>query len=632
MADETTYWSRTLHRRVGRRAIIIAGGVSTLSFAAACSGSNNNKNSSKAVASAPPAGAAASAPASGSAAAAAASPGAAVGGTNKIVEQYLGQYGWQNLQKLAGQSAGPKIGGTYRFSNSPGVTGWDFTGPEADTLASFAPHHYNGLVSWKMDDYANAATVRPLIGDLATSWEQSDPQTITFKLNQGVKFHNIDPVKGREMTAEDVKYSFTVFSGKQDPKKALAQQPIFAEVDKIDAPDKYTVVLKFAKPAAYFLGSLQYPVALVFPRELYEKPDLFAKQPIGTGPYTMEKWDPPNVYVGKKFADYFGKDPRTSKQLPFNDGFEAPMLLGNHPEEGAAFRAGKLDVYWAQGKADFEQMLKSVKGSVGELIVPPPSFLPYFALKLDKPPFTDVRVRNALQMAINMPQIIDKIAEGVSDPAYAQDYSFFGRERPWSLEELDKMGGHYTYNPDKAKALLAEAGAKDLKMKVLIGNVVPVHYEFAKAAADYWRAIGVNVTLDEFGVTDLTRWSTALFSKQWGDLDGILASFAGPGMEPDAFSHKLLNSKSTGNLYWINDSQIDDLTEKQRRELDVEKRKPILLDIMRRDLDQSYRIWGIHQYKWNVRQSYAFNVVDNIFAWSNIGWGCKSDAYVWFNR
>jgi len=93
-----------------------------------------------------------------------------------------------------------------------------------------------------------------------------------------------------------------------------------------------------------------------------------------------------------------------------------------------------------------------------------------------------------------------------------------------------------------------------------------------------------------------------------------------------------LNSKSLRNFYWVNDPQLDDLTEKQRRALDQKERQGIVLDIIKRELSQSYRIWGVLPYKLAVRRGYAYNVVDTIHAWGNIGWGSKSNEEVWLNK
>lgn len=557
-------------------------------------------------------------------------------GISKTLVDYRKKYSSYRFADLAGQADGPQSGGTFRYSTYPGVTGWDVTGPEGDTLASFASAHFNGLLTFRMNDKENPDNLYPAVGDLAQSWEQKDDLTVSFKLHQGVKFHDTAPVSGRELTSEDVAYCFKVYQGTQDPTKGIAQQPIFSEVDKIETPDKHTVVVKFKAPAAYFLNSLMYPVAVIFAKEAFEKPDIFKKTPIGTGAFVLDKWDPPNVHSGKKNPTYFRKDPVSGKQLPFVDAFEAPMLLGNHPQEVAQFRSGNLDTLWVQGKTELDNVVGSVSGALGQVEIPPPGFQPYMVLKLDKPPLNDRRVRRALQMAIDINGIIDSVAEGLGAPGYAQDYSYFGRNWPWSIEELDKLGAAHKYNVDEAKKLLKEATGAEKGMgrplKVMVSTIPSTGTDVAKLMIGYWRNAGIDVVLDEYGVQDLTRWSTALFAKQWGDLDGVFAGFAGPGMDPDQYAYGPLNSKSPRNFFWVNDPKLDKLTVDQRRLFKEEERRKALEEVMKIDLGEAYRIWGVNPYKLSARQPWAFNVLDTIHAWSNVGWGQKSNEVVWINQ
>ncbi len=410
------YWPRILARRLSRRRLIqlsALGGAGAL--AAATLGCEGKEEEAP-----PPAGTPTTPEVE------------APPGVSKVLQEYRTRFHYSKFKDLPGQKDGPKPGGTFRFSHYQGFTGgWDVTGVEGDFLASFAPNHFNGLLTFPMDDFSDAHNLYDkIIGDLAKEWEQTDELTVTFRLNEGVKFHNLAPVNGRELTSEDVKFCAEVY------KTSVPQSPIFSEVDRVETPDKYTAVFKFTQPAAYFLQSLLYPVSVIFAPEAYQDKELFNRQPIGTGAFIMEKWDPPNVYIGKKNPEYFKKDPRTGMQLPYLDGFEAPILNLNVAAEEAAFRAGDLDTIWAHFKSAFDDMLASFPDNVGQVATPPPGYQPYIALKLDKPPLNDERVRQALQHLIDTRVLIEGVAEGLADPGLAHDYSFFGREYPWTLAEL----------------------------------------------------------------------------------------------------------------------------------------------------------------------------------------------------
>ena len=129
----------------------------------------------------------------------------------------------------------------------------------------------------------------PIEGDLAESWTQPNETTYVFKLRQGVRWQNKPPLNGRELVAEDVKYSFERFLGE----KGNANKPMLASVDKVEAPDKYTVRVTLKEPFAWFLDMLSNPGALwIIARECVEKSggDLRkVESAVGTGPYTPGK-------------------------------------------------------------------------------------------------------------------------------------------------------------------------------------------------------------------------------------------------------------------------------------------------------------------------------------------------------
>jgi peptide/nickel transport system substrate-binding protein len=614
MANDGTergYWSHVLGRRVSRRRLLQLGSMGMASALAATYVACREEK----------------VPSPGSPAPTTPAPE----GSSQLLHNYRTRFHYSKLRDLPGQKEGPKYGGIFRFSHYQGFTGaWDITGPEADALASFAPNHFNGLVAFRIDDFSNAHNLyEETIGDLAEKWEMPDNLTIVFHLRRGVKFHNIPPVNGRELTSQDVKASFEVF------KTAVAQSAMLADVDRLETPDPYTVVVKFARPAAYFLQSLKYPVFLIFAPEAYQRKEVFAKTPIGTGPFILEKWDPPNVYSAKKNPEYFGKDPRTGNRLPYVDGFEAPILNLNVPLEEAAFRDGRIHTIWVHTRKAFDTMMGTFPDNVGQVTTPPPGYQPYITIKLDKPPFNDQRVRAALQHLIDIQAIIEGVAEGLADPGLAHDYSFFGREFPWTLPDLVRMGANMEYDPRKARQLLSAAGYErglGRPIKFMFGTGDPLQAEVFRAVANFWRQAGLEVVTDEVPITDIARFNAAFFGKQWGDIDVMGFGFAGPGVDEDQYCYGPLNAKSLRNFFWVNDPTLDELTERQRRLFDLEARRKVVLDIIKRELEQSYRLWLIMPYKLAVRRGFVFNVVDTIHAWHNIGWGSRGNQYVWFSR
>ncbi|MEX2236144.1 MAG: ABC transporter substrate-binding protein [Dehalococcoidia bacterium] len=634
MAEDTNYWQRFARKRYNRRRLIQMGAIGAGGLAAAaavgCEGDDDDatETATEAVGEEP-------------GEETQEEPGEETQvegppeGVSEVLHDYRTRFNYRNLANAPGQSDEPVSGGTLNFSTYAGVTGWNLTGPEGDTLASFAPNHFNGLLAFAQSDFNNAHNLyEDIQGDLAESFEQVDETTFTFKLHQGVKFHDIAPVNGRELVAEDVAYAAEVFSGKQDPTLGFAQQPIFSGVESVETPDDYTVTFKFSEPAAYFINSLTYPVSLIFAREAFEEgPEAFNATPIGTGPFILDTFDPPNVYRATRNPEYFRRDPHSGLQLPFIDGFEAPMLLGNDPAEEAGFRAGDLHVIWSHRKTNFDAMFEAFDDNVGQVTTPPPGYQPFMTLKLDKEPFTDERVRRALQMLINQQALVDGPAEGLADFGYAQDFSFFGREYPWSATDLAAMGANQ-YNPEEARSLLEAAGNpfEGRPLKMLWPILDGLQHEVFTLVADFWRQGGIEVETDEVPAAELSRWSTALFGRQWGDLDVIGQGFAGPGTDPDQYSYGALNSASARNVFYVDDPELDDLTARQRSIFDVDARRDVLLQIAERDLAQAFRIWAILPYKLSVRRGFVYNFVDTIHAWAGIGWGTKGNEVTWLNQ
>jgi peptide/nickel transport system substrate-binding protein len=280
-------------------------------------------------------------------------------------------------------------------------------------------------------------------------------------------------------------------------------------------------------------------------------------------------------------------------------------------------------------------MMGTFPDNVGQVTTPPPGYQPYITIKLDKPPFNDQRVRAALQHLIDIQAIIEGVAEGLADPGLAHDYSFFGREFPWTLPDLVRMGANMEYDPRKARQLLSAAGYErglGRPIKFMFGTGDPLQAEVFRAVANFWRQAGLEVVTDEVPITDIARFNAAFFGKQWGDIDVMGFGFAGPGVDEDQYCYGPLNAKSLRNFFWVNDPTLDELTERQRRLFDLEARRKVVLDIIKRELEQSYRLWLIMPYKLAVRRGFVFNVVDTIHAWHNIGWGSRGNQYVWFSR
>lgn len=604
----SAYWDRVSRQKQNRRRFLAVTGTATAGLTGlAITGCGDDDSS-------PPADATGSATSS----AGAGSPAATQPTTRDIskmsLEEMRTAFSGARFKDLEGQAKGPTPGGMVRWASRTPVT-WDPTSPAGSTLASHVLAH-NQLLQFKVDDWVenpNFMEIEPVLAESMP--EQPDDQTFVFHLRKGVKFQNVAPVNGREFTADDVLYCLEAY------KKAPAQNPTFMDLASVEKPDDYTIVFKMKAPAAYFIGTFSVPIHWIFSREQHTSADGLAKTPIGTGAYIFESSENLGGYKFKKNPDYFRVDERTGKKLPYLDGVQVAYFPST-AQSLAAFRSGELDVLWAQNYDDLTNLVKSHPDTVVQITTPPPSFQPHIAMRIDKPPLNDPRVRRALSMLIDRDAIIESLAGGLAGYGYGQDWTYFGSEWPFGKERL---GQWHAYNPGEAEKLLDAAGAKSLELYFLMSQTAGFNYEVWSAIAGMWEAAGLKVTID--APQDPAQWQKQFYTGNYESLVGT--GFLGPGWDPDTFAYHALHSGSPKNYYHVKDTTIDDLALRQRHIMDRAERTKVLDELMTYDLDQVTRLWTVAPYKINARKPNVFNVIDTEAAWSTVGWGSSGMDKAW---
>jgi ABC-type transport system substrate-binding protein len=205
----------------------------------------------------------------------------------------------------------PKRGGTINLAAlPPGPVHWDPSTGGANNGASgwMSPYEY---LFRPRNSFFGDTTMQP---GLAESWEVSaDGLTYSFHIRKGVKWQNLPPVNGRELVADDVAWTYRHYTANS------IQKARFAIVDRIDVPEKYTVVFTLKQPYSPFLvATLGYGAVtfLVLPHEIYEKNGNFNENPVGTGPWMLDRWDRGSKIALKANPDYWdmGAD---GKPLPY---------------------------------------------------------------------------------------------------------------------------------------------------------------------------------------------------------------------------------------------------------------------------------------------------------------------------
>ncbi len=302
----------------------------------------------------------------------------------------------------------------------------------------------------RLVDYKPGTT--EIIPSLADSYTVSDDGlTYTFKLNPNAKFTN-----GRKVVAADVKYSIerAVNPKTQGPGAAFFHSIVGADkmtdgsattISGIAAPDEGTVKFTLAQPDATFLNVLALNFASAVPKEAVEAAGAdFGKKPVGSGAYILKEWVPGQRLVFVRNADYFRPRPNLD-QFTVEIGQE-PLVAILRLQKGEVDIAGD-----GIPPAKYLEMKNSADSA--DMIVDRDQLeTSYITINTAKKPFDDVRVRQALNMAINKDRIV-RIINGRATPA--------SQVLPPLMPGYDKDYKGYPYDVAKAKQLLADAGVKD---------------------------------------------------------------------------------------------------------------------------------------------------------------------------
>ncbi|MBD8554195.1 ABC transporter substrate-binding protein [Rhizobium sp. CFBP 8762] len=375
------------------------------------------------------------------------------------------------------------------FAQSAPAQGGDIVITYKDDIATLDPAIGYDWVNWSMIKslYSRLMDYTPgtpdLVPSLAESFDvSSDGLTYTFKLRKGVKFSN-----GRDVVASDVKYSieravdpktqgpgagfFGAIAGFEDVSGGKA-----TTLSGIETPDDGTVIFKLSRPDATFLHVLAINFASVVPREAVEAAGGdFGKKPVGSGTFVLKEWTIGQRLVFERNKNYFVKD------MPHVDSFT--VEVGQEPLV-ALLRLQKGEVDIAGDGVPPAKFLEIKNSPDGANIIVDGEQLHtgYVTLNTKVAPFDDVKVRQALNMAINKERIT-RILNGRATAA--------NQPLPPLMPGYDKGFTGYAYDVAKAKALLAEAGYADGFETVLYSTNTDPQPRIAQAIQQDLAAVGV---------------------------------------------------------------------------------------------------------------------------------------------
>ena len=430
-------------------------------------------------------------------------------------------------------------------------------------VAGLSPDDVGPTVTWTMISSIHDALIElnhnlEFEPALAESYEISpDGLTITFHLRRGVLFHD-----GTPFTSADVKYTYEFYG---DPANAAVIGHRFVNIDRIETPDDYTVVLHLKEPDATIMTITA--TTYIVPKHYHSKvgQEVYRTAPIGTGAFKLKEWRPAEFTLLQAFDDHWRGRPK----IDF-------IRLDVVPE--AAVRAMALEM----GEADasiwpftVEDNLRFAADPRFTTFVTSSLAVNHFPINNLIPQLADRRVRQAMMYAIDRQRMIEDVFVGAAVVAHTNKSPAV----PW----FNPNTRRYPFDPERAKALLDEAGWKvgpdgiryrdgirlSFTCHVISGDVVRMPQ--AELAQYFLRQVGIEMLITE------SPLAVILAGMREGTMDAALFNWTYGSVEPDATV--VLHSEGVNNFSQFRNERVDELLEMGRREMDPEKRRLIYNEI-----------------------------------------------------
>jgi len=416
----------------------------------------------------------------------------------------------------------------------------------------------------------NTYVLRP---DLAESWEQT-PDRITFKLRKGVKWQNTAPLNGRELTAQDIKYSLErVGTAKPEYVHAYKVELIQA----IETPDASTLVLKLKQPSASIMTDIASGQGMgVVPREIIEADGDLDKRWVGSGPFMLDKWEKGSYIRFLKNPTYY------KPGLPYLDVIERRFI--RDPSTALAnFIAGQLQYFATDTKEAAEQIRKSTKATIQSFPNLGGTHKVYNVGPKGIPQLRDLRVRQAIDMTLDRDKLLDLVLGG--DGVWGGTFVPLGFGE-WSLpeSEIKKM---FAPNLTEAKKLLDAAGITRLQVTNEYSNISTFSQDEGPLMKEMLAKIGIELVLKPQERT--------IYLQSQVDSDFILQGIGmGAYPDPDNYLYPTFHTRGSKNYGKASDPELDKKIEKQQTILDRNERVKYMKEIQREWQKYLFRTYSVY--------------------------------------
>jgi peptide/nickel transport system substrate-binding protein len=396
---------------------------------------------------------------------------------------------------------------------------------------------YNTLLALKPD-----FSIAP---ELAERWEVADDgRRVVLHLRSGVKFHD-----GTDFDAAAVKYNL---DRRMDPSINSPQRgPLVEIIDGIDVVDPKTVVLRLKQPSPNLLGMLaQREGFMVSPAAAEKLGKDLSVRPVGTGPFVFKEWVPGNRLVVERNPAYWEKDKPYLDGVTFRDISTTAVSIQR-------LLTGEADYTSALSPIDIRQIEKNKA-----ITLDPSKVGRWYALQwqVDKPPFNNPKLRQAIAHAIDRKRIVEIVMSGRAPLANSPTPNSLW----WAAPDIPG----YNYDPAKAKALLAEAGYPNGLEVALSTPQVALLQQINQLVQEQLKAVGITARLEPVSQSDwyprVIQFAINFTPMRWAQRP-----------DPDGILSLLFDTKGAGNSTRYSNPEVDALLAKARNLVDPDQRRPL---------------------------------------------------------
>ena len=456
------------------------------------------------------------------------------------------------------------------------------------------------------DKFAFKSSVTPpsvMTGQLAEGWEHVDPTTVVFKIRQRVFWHDKPPVNGRQLTANDIAYNWNRYLGlqqfaEQGPSRSLAGA-MSSIYESVTATDDFTVEFRLAEPRLDPLFDI-----LRFNRPIYAREVIQEygdaqdwRNNVGTGPFDLVEWNEDEVIVWRRVEGYWGFDEKfLGNRLPYVDEVRA-TLMDDPALRIAAIRAGVLDHLGSAGNSQ----IRDLNESTG-LLVTNPELLSFqrinpcttcIGFNLTAEPFSNIDVRRAMQMALDLEAMNNELFDGQGDwepdglVGKGSLPGYFTPFRDWPEE----IAQYYRYDAERAELILDAAGyprgVDGLRFRTRYNVSADGPLDFFERQVAYWSEIGVLV---ELRLHDSVNYASLIQSTSYEGMLGLASAYS----TGDPFGLlRALKQGAIWNSAGVNDAELNAMLDAAARSTEFEEHRRLVREAVLYIAASHWNLWSL---------------------------------------